>query len=379
LLNVVWIGGIWCVAPLFESQTAQVYAICGSILFGGCLQLAVPWWKLRQFGYRRDPAWRDARQRVIEIGRTMLPVVLGLSVTQLNVLADSLIAWGFSQSAGGPGQMNLPGSPEYPLSTGTASALYFGQRMYQFPLGVFGVALGTVLFPLLSRHAERGRLDLLRNDLSLGMRLVIGIGLPASLGLVLMARPLTVLLFQHGQFDAADTVQTAEMISTYGIAVWAYCGLLIVHRGYYAAGDRQTPLRVGMFAVALNLVLNFTLIWPLGGRGLALGTALSSMAQVAAVTWLLQSRLGRFDWKRIRGTLLKAGFATCVMGAACYALLGLTSSVGGFRGQLLAVFVPLLTSVAIYFLIARLIGLDDVWLLFRRDTLTADQGDDAEV
>ena len=276
LLNLVWIAAIWLLAPWWESTSSQVYMIAVCILVGGCLQLLAPLPTLFRLGFRYDSAWRSAQSKVTEIGKAMGPILIGLSVTQFNTIADSLIAWGFAQPEGGPLQMNLPGSPEYPVTAGTASALYFGQRMYQFPLGVFGVALGTVLFPLLSRHAERGRLDKLREDLSLGLRLVICIGLPASAGLVLLANPLTALLFQHGAFDAEDARQTANMISAYGTAVWAYCGLLIVHRGYYAVGDRKTPLYVGLAAVVLNLVLNLTLIWFLGGQGLAIATAVAA-------------------------------------------------------------------------------------------------------
>jgi len=368
LLNVVWIVGIWVVAPLFVSSEAQAYAIAASILVGGTIQMFAGLPKLRSLGFRFDRAWRAALPRVAEVARTMLPVVIGLSVTQINVLADSMIAWSFSGPVDGPDTMALPGEPAYPLVSGTASALYFGQRMYQFPLGVFGVALGTVLFPLLSRHAERGRLDLLRRDLSLGMRLVIVVGLPASLGLVLLARPLTVLIFQHGAFDAADAAQTVSMIATYGTAVWAYCGLLIVHRGYYAAGDRQTPLNVGVLSVLLNLALNLSLIWFVGGRGLAMGTAISSTVQLIAVTWFLQHRLGRFDWREFRTTTLKAVVATGVMGLVCYGSVRLLPGDESLIDKLIAVFVPLTTSILVYFALARSLGMNELWLLFKRDS-----------
>src|SRR5690606_9842432 len=149
-------------------------------------------------------------------------------------------------------------------------------------------ALGTVMFPLLSRHAERGDLDRLRDDLTLGLRLVLVVALPASIGLVLLAEPLTVLFFQRGAFDVQDTRQTAAMIAAYGIAVWAYSASLIVHRGYYAVGDRQTPLRVGLLIMIFNLLLNLTVIWFLGGPGLALSTAVCAVLQLAVITWLIQ-------------------------------------------------------------------------------------------
>ena len=373
VLNLVWIAAICWFAPWRETGSswnelsAQGYFIAGCILVGGCLQLLVLLPSLYRLGFRYDFAWLPALSKVVHIGRTMVPIMIGLSVTQINVIADSLIAWGFSQPTDGPLTMNLPGSPYYPVMAGTASALYYGQRMYQFPVGVFGVALGTVLYPLLSRHAEQGRLDKVRDDLSLGLRLVVCIGLPASAGLVLLAEPLTALLFQHGAFDAEDTQQTIGMVSVYGAAVWAYCGLLIVHRGYYAVGDRQTPLRVGLVAVVLNLVLNFTLIWFVGGLGLAMATAISAIVQVMIVTALLQSRIGGLDWQAFRLTLFRAIAATLAMSAVCLGVLNQFEPGESLTQRLLQMLVPLTASMLTYFAVAKILGMTEVWMLLRRD------------
>jgi len=367
LLNVFWIGAIWWVAPRFESPTAQVYAVAVCILVAGFVQITAPLPTLHRLGFRYDSAWRAAREKVAEIVRVMLPVLVGLSITQLNTISDSLIAWGFSQPESGLAAMSLPGSPHYPLQVGTASALYFGQRMYQFPLGVFGIALGTVLFPQLSRHAADGRLDRLRDDLMLGLRLVVCVGLPASLGLVLLARPLTSLLLEHGAFDAEDAWQTAAMISAYGTAVWAYCGLLIVNRGYYAVGDQQTPLRFGLVTVLLNLVLNLTLIWFLAGPGLALGTAVCAMLQVAATVWFIQRRIGPLDWTQLSRAACRAAVATGVMSLVCYMTLNQIAAEDRLVVRLLRVFVPFAASVVTYLAAAKLLRMDEIWLLLKRN------------
>ncbi|MGH7200279.1 MAG: lipid II flippase MurJ, partial [Planctomycetaceae bacterium] len=160
LLNVIWIAALAVAVWLFETDRQRIYAVAVCVMLAGVVQVLAPLPALWRLGFRFDAGWWSARRQVQEIARAMLPVVLGLSVTQLNTFADSLIAWGFAAPLGASdATMPLPGGPAYPLDSGTASALYFGQRMYQFPLGVFGVALGTVLFPLLARHAERGRLD----------------------------------------------------------------------------------------------------------------------------------------------------------------------------------------------------------------------------
>lgn len=105
------------------------------------------------------------------------------------------------------------------------------------------------------------------------------------------------LLFEHGSFDADAVRQTAGMVGMFGCAVWAYCGILIVHRGFYAVGDRRSPLVMSFFAMIVNLSLDLILMWPLGGPGLALATAISSALQFALVAWLFQERVGRLDWR----------------------------------------------------------------------------------
>ncbi len=372
LLNVIWIACVWWIAPRFSTPEAQITAIALAVVVGGVIQLAAPVPKLYQLGFRFDRAWRDAWPQLAFVAKAVVPVILGLAVTQFNTLADSLIAWIFSQPESGDLTMNLPGQPPYPLSAGTASALYFGQRMYQFPLGVFGVALGTVMFPLLSAHARRGRFDLLRGDLALGLKLVLLVGLPASLGLCLLSRELTVAVFQHGRFDANDVSQTVGITAAYSAAVWAYCGLLIVNRGYYAVGDRITPLRVGLATAALNVCLNLTLIWFLGGWGLALATAVASIVQLAGVTWLFQRRVGQIDWRDLLRTGSRAVLATAAMGAVCWSTLWLLPSGAGTGLKVLRVAAPVAASLAAYCGLAWFLGLDELWLLFHRNQRDAD-------
>lgn len=293
----------------------------------------------------------------------MLPVVIGLSITQLNAVLDSLIAWGFTQPAGGGPLMPLPGSPSYPLTEGTATALYLGQRLYQFPLGVFGVALGTVLFPLLTAHAQRGETDKLRADLSLGVRLVLAIGIPASVGLMLVAHPLATLFFQYGKFDAEAARQTGDMIACYGSGVWAYCGLLILQRGFYATGDRLTPMYVGLGALLLNAVLNVSLIWSLGGRGLAIATALVAAIQCLVTAWLLQRRVGALHWSEIGATFTKTAIAAVAMAVVCWLLLPAVTNAEGITSRGIKLALPLAVGAATFLIVAWLVRLPEPWLL----------------
>lgn len=315
LLNVIWIGALVGTSRTDWTATTQMRIICWAILAAGIVQLLLPSFWLMHSGFRFRAASVDDRERVREIARSMVPILFGLSVTQLNVLADSLIAWFMSAEDG------LPHSVWQPLNAGTASALYLGQRLYQFPIGVFGVALGTVLFPRFARHAEQRRFNLLGDDFLDGMKLVIAIGLPAGAGLILIAHPLAEVLFQRGEFDAQDTLQTAQMIRAYGLGVWAFCSLLIVNRVYFALKDYVTPLRIGLATMIVNLALNFTFIWPLGGAGLAVATSAASMFQVAVSMVFLKRQLVELDWKTLVPALWKTLLATTLMGLACWAVL----------------------------------------------------------
>ncbi len=368
VLNVVWLAALWWVIPIYWSDPLQqVQATSVFVVAAGALQLAfllpVVW--RCGFGYRSD--WRSATGVVGRIARVMLPVVVGLSITQLNGMLDSFIAWGFARPEGAGPNMPLPGSPAYPLHAGTATALYLGQRLYQFPLGVFGVALGTVLFPLFTQHAQRGEFDKLRGDLSLGIRLVLAIGLPASAGLMLIAHPLATLFFQYGKFDAAAAAMTGDMIVCYGSGVWAYCALLILQRGFYAIGDRLTPMYVGLVAMLLNVALNLTLIWPLGGRGLALSTALVAALQCAVTCLLLQHKVGQLLWKEVAWTAVRTLIAVAVMSVVCLLLTLPSAPEDGLKLRGLKLLVPLAAGGLTFLAMAWLLRLKEPWsVIFAR-------------
>lgn len=369
VLNVCWIASIWLIDPWFDpDRVAQIYALAGCIVAAGVLQLVLQWPTLRKLGFRFDRRWQLVRPAVREIVRAMLPVTLGLSITQINTVLDRLIAWTLMAPVEGTWAMPLPWGLAYPLEPGAVSALYFGERVYQFPLGVFGVALGTVLFPLLSRHAARGELNRVRDDLSVGLRLVIAIGLPASAGLVLVAEPLTRLLYQHGDFTALDTARVAPILVAYGAGVWAYCAIPVLYRGFYAVGERKIPVQVGLIAVALDLVLNFSLIWPWAERGLAVSTAISAAIQVALLAWMIQSRVGRLDWRRLFVTTGKALFATSVMGAVCMATFAYFPAGSGRFHEATVLVMAIVLSAVTYFVAARIAGIDELRMLLGRDS-----------
>ncbi len=372
LFNLCLLGAIWWVQQRDLAAESQAMWLALAVIVTGVVQLGAACAQLDR-SFRPDPRWRAAKDRLRELFRVMAPIVLGLSITQLNTLCDRLIALGFSK----PEAVEVQGfmadvsrivpNDWRPLEAGTASALNQGQRLYQFPLGLLGVALGTVIFPLLTRHAERGDMQRLRDDLTLGLRLVFVIGLPASAGLWLLADQLSVVLFQRGNFTAEDARQTSDMISCYGIGVWAFCGSLIVQRGYYAIGDRQTPLKIGIWVMLINLALNLSLIWVIGARGLALSTSLCGILQFGLCLLLIQGRVGQLPWWSLASNASRALAGTAAMTAiAWWVLRHFSEQSVNSAGRLLQLGATILAALVSYAMLTLILRLDEFWMLLRR-------------
>ena len=370
VLNICWLIGVLWIAPHFApDRTAQAYVLAYCVLVAGVIQLAMQWPPLLRHGFRFDYNWSRSHHAVRKIGRAMLPTVFGLAVTQMNTLADVLLAWGLSSWPGGPATVAwLGGAVPYPMHQGAAAALYYGERLYQFPLGILGVTVATVIFPALSRHAARGDRDRLRADLTLGLRLVGSLALPASVGLVLLAQPIARLLFLHGDFTDADATRTARMIACYGAGVWAYCALPMLVRGFYAVRDQRTPVRIGLAMVGLNLGMDLIFLWPWAETGLAMATTISAAIQVVLLASFFSGRFGSLAWFRLLRTGVTTAVSTAAMAIACWAVLTLfRGSLEGMMGRAVDVFGPLLAGSLVYWLVHRLLGGTELMLLFRRE------------
>jgi putative peptidoglycan lipid II flippase len=377
LFNVCSLIAIGLVRRQSWPAETQALWLGVAVVLTGIVQVVAPWPQLRRLGFRFDRRWREAQDRLRELLRVMAPIVLGLSITQLNVLCDRLIALGFSRPEAvdsttstelpNDGGVVEPSKKDWrPLESGTAAALNLGQRLYQFPLGLLGVALGTVIFPLLTRHAERGDLHHLREDLTLGLRLVFVMGIPASAGLWLLADPLAGVLFQRGNFDAHDARRTADMIACYGVGVWAFCGLLIVQRGFYAMGDRRTPLKIGLFVMLINLALNLTLIWVVGARGLALSTSICGILQFGLCLLWIQHRIGALRWWSLASHWGRTLIGTAAMTAIGWWILqSLASEAITATGRLVQLCVTVFAAIVSFAILCIILRLDEFWMLFR--------------
>lgn len=330
ILNVVMIGAaFWgaqsTVAGDDLHRLATILAL--SVLAAGALQLV---WQVVAL-YRADAHFTRHVRGVSPAFRamvlTMLPMLLGLAVFQVNSLMDSLIAYLLAPPEGdGPQQFVLWGmSAAYPIDTGAVGALQWAQRLYQFPLGVFGIAVATAIFPALAHAASQaGRAeggasfdDILRQ----GLRLTMFIGLPASVGLILLRQPLTRLIFERGEFDPQATARVAAILAGYAAAVWAYSMTHVLTRAFYARKDATTPVKFSAAIVGLNLVLNLTLIWPLGAPGLAWSTAISAAVQVLCLLWAVRRHVAEPVTREVLISWARTAALTLVMAAALLPVL----------------------------------------------------------
>jgi putative peptidoglycan lipid II flippase len=300
----------------------------------------------------------------------MLPITLGLAVTQLNTLADSLIAWVLSAEPGASRTIEwLPGAVTYPMQTGAAAAIYYGERFYQLPVGLLGVAVATVIYPLLSRHAARGDREAIGADLTLGLRLVAFTAVPAGLGIMLLAEPVTRVLFERGEFTADDAQRAARMIAAYACGVWAYCAIPVLVRGFYAAGNRIAPARLGAITVIINLGLNLLLVWPLAEIGLAVSTAIAAALQVVLLLVTFSRNCSPIVWKDLGSTLGKTAIASTAMALAVVFVQHHHGGVAdASRSQLaLELVLTIGGGVAVYLATAWLLGIQELRLLASRD------------
>ena len=248
---------------------------------------------------------RDLR-RVL---RKMAPMLLGLGVLQVNALFDGLIAsWPNLQTS------DTVFGVAYPLDVHAMSVLTFAQRLYQFPLGVFGVAVATVIYPLLAAQADNRQA--FTNTVRRGLRLVLFIGIPASAGMLLVRNDLVAVLLQGGNFGTDDTHRVAFVLAGYATSIWAYCSVQVLTRGFYARNDLVTPVRLAMLTVVANLALNLVLIWtPLREAGLAWSTAACGMGQ-ALILWVLLHRSAGDVFSGVLTGACRSVFAALVMAAA---------------------------------------------------------------
>lgn len=328
ILNIFIISTIFLTGWVFKIQAqAQLFFVAFAVLIAGVVQIAIQVPPLRASSVSFRPMWRTHSEAFRKIIILMGPMILGLTATQINTLADDLIAWWFSGSPEkGTFFILLGHKITYPLQRGSVSHLYYAQRLYQLPLGVFGISLATAIFPVMSALSAKKDFTGMGKTLSQGLRTCFFIAIPATVGLIAIAKPLISLAFQHGQFSEQDTNLVAWTLLFYALGLCGYFAQQLCTRAFYSMQNSSTPMTSAIIAVGANVTLNLTLIWLFGTGGLAASTALCSYLQVIILIAVLRRRLGPNLLDGLSAAFLKTIAATLCMSAVIVAALWLSKS-----------------------------------------------------
>jgi putative peptidoglycan lipid II flippase len=295
LLNISLIAfALWASQALAE----PAYGIAAGVIIGGVAQiiLQIPAMWRRGFRYRWN--LQVSHPDVRRVGHLFFPSLMGSAVYQVNMIIITILA-------------SL-------LPQGSLSYLYYADRLFQFPLGVFAIAMGTAALPLMSRYAAEQDMEALRDTLGFAFRQVSLIMIPATVGLIVLREPLINLLFQRGRFDPVATKMSAQALMYYGVGLWFVAQIRVVAPVFYALKDTLTPMKVASFTIAINLLLSLLLMGPLSHGGLALAVSISSIFQLAILLWKLRPKLEKLHWIELVAPLPKMMIAAIGMGLICW-------------------------------------------------------------
>ncbi len=349
------VGGValaWKIDPHFGPGALMGLAI--GTLVGGFLQLIVQLPALWNVGYRPklDFSWRD--EGVKTVLRLMGPAVIAASAVQVNVMINASFATHCEK--------------------GAVTWLSNAFRLMQLPLGIFGVAIGTVTLPLISRSAAAGNMAEFRATLAHGMRLAFLLTVPSTVGLIMLADPIIGIIYQRGASTPHDTSQAGAALQFYALGLVAYSGIKVLAPAFYAIDKRTTPMLVSFISIAINLLLNwlFTFRLGLGHRGLALSTGCVALINFGILYALMRRETGVLETRQMIATLVKLGAASALLGAVCWAgqrwlLVGLGHRSFPVRASLLlAVIAAAGTAFFGATLLLKIEEMDDITALLKR-------------
>ncbi|MCF7969628.1 MAG: murein biosynthesis integral membrane protein MurJ [Methylococcaceae bacterium] len=294
-LNLCMIAAAIWLAPLMSKP---VVALAWGVFFAGVVQLAFQFPALRRLGLLPRLRFGFKDPGVKHILKLMVPALFGVSITQLNLLLDTLIA-SF-------------------LTAGSVSWLYYSDRLVEFPLGIFGIALATVILPSLSKNHAADDTELFSKSLDWGLKLVLFVGAPASLGLMMLAEPMISTLFQYNEFGAHDVLMAGRSLMAYSLGLLGFILVKVLVPGFTSRKDMKTPVRFGIYAMIANMVLNLILVFPLAHAGLALATSLGAFFNASLLLFSLLKSGVYSPSKGWRIYILRITLATVSMTALLY-------------------------------------------------------------
>ncbi|MBV9576656.1 MAG: murein biosynthesis integral membrane protein MurJ, partial [Gammaproteobacteria bacterium] len=291
-LNIIMIGTAIWLSPRFAEP---IIGLAWGVFIAGIVQLFFQWPFLKNLHLLPRPTVNFKDPGVRRVLKLMVPALFGVSVGQINLLVDSVFA-------------SL-------LVVGSVSWLYYSDRLMEFPLGVFGVAISTVILPHLSRHHATQSNEYFSLTLDWALRAVLLIGVPAGVVLAVMSGPMLSTLFQYGRFDGHAVRMASQSLTAFAIGIAPFMLVKILAAGFYAKQDMRTPVRIAVVAMISNTLLNILLIWPLAHAGIALATSLAALINTSCLFYFLRKRnyyQPRQGWKSFALRISAANFILAI-------------------------------------------------------------------
>jgi putative peptidoglycan lipid II flippase len=343
MFNVASIFSAFALVPLMPRFGLEpIVGIAIGTLLGGLGQIVIQWPTLRKEGFRYQPIVSFKDPAVREILRLMAPATIGLAAVQVNVFVNTHLATGQEQ--------------------GAVSWLQFAFRLMYLPIGIFGVSIATASLPDISRQAAANDLRSIRATVSRGLRMMLMLNVPATIGLMVLAEPIVALIYERQAFAAYDTRATAAALMFYAPGLLGYSAVKIASPTFYSLRDSRTPVIVSVLSIAANLAMNLVLVRVMGYRGLALGTAIAAMLNAVVLLWLLRGRLEGIEGNRVAIAFAKITGASLLMGLAAHlaaAWLTTLTPDGGELAKMVRVFGGITAGVLVLAGSARLLRIDE--------------------
>ena len=357
LWNLAIIIALVVFVPQFESDEARLYVYAGGVLAGTLIQVVTPVWWLRGRDGRMRPVLDLRDPAVKRVFALMLPVTLGIGLINFNLVINTFFAARYIDPALAP------------------SAIDAAFRIYMLPQGMFSVAVATVLFPRLSRLAARADTQGFRETVSLGLRQIGFLLVPASAVAAVLAVPITRLLYERGAFSAEETTVVSQALAAFALGLTFNGTMLMLNRAFFSLQSAWVPTAIAVGNLSLNVALNSAL-YRVGIWGIPLATSLVNIAATAALLYYFRRRLGHIEGRALASSYIRISIAAALAAGAAYGVwLGLDESLGRALGaQVASVGLGILAAGAVFLGLARLIRIRELNMLLsliRRSARTA--------
>lgn len=327
LFNLFVILSTFTFAKWFDDPAIGVAL---GVLFGGFCQMAIQIPAAWQKGMRFKPSISFTHPGVKRISVLMGPGVLGIGVYQINLLVDSIIS-SF-------------------LPEGSVSSIYYSNRVVELVQGIFILSFATVMLTEMSTRAAKKDRKEMQSMLSFALRMVSFVTIPATLGLFILARPITQVLFQHGKFDTADTERTAFALAFYALGIFFVAGARILVQAFYAVQDTKTPVKCAVWSLLINAAGSFILMHPLKQGGIALATSIAAAFNFWQLFKSYEKSFGRIEREAMKEALIRVSVQSIAMGISCIVFLNLFnfSEKHTLAGESVALFGTILLAILVY-------------------------------